>query len=244
MTPPGLKAHLVDPGVHAPAETRQCQCNASWGGLSCQGPAAARAALVGTAGAPPLICKGINLPVTLGRVWPPLCCLSHGASWLLCPPCHPAQPTLSPAALRAPEEGRHCRVPPPHQPFLASIWITFSPVLFMRTPLLLPTLRASSHLGLGGLSRFFILIIFHSSPCKAPGSAAWPHDSLAGSGCRLERAFVWPREQMGRAAAGGMCSRSFFPSRPAAPRSACACPGSAHSLVVDPQAEKLGENQG
>lgn len=115
----------MDPGVHAPAETRQCQCNASWGGLSCQGPAAARAALVGTAGAPPLICKGINLPVTLGRVWPPLCCLSHGASWLLCPPCHPAQPTLSPAALRAPEEGRHCRVPPPHQPFLASIWITF-----------------------------------------------------------------------------------------------------------------------
>lgn len=102
-TPPRLKAHLVEPDVHpplSPSDARAMPAGVAHpaegrepagheGSAGVQGWGSAPAPLPG---APPLLCKGINFPATLGWVWPPLCHQPHNASRLLCPTCCPAQP--------------------------------------------------------------------------------------------------------------------------------------------------------
>lgn len=190
---------MVDPDAHPPAEPWPCQHDVAAMAHRAEGQEAAGSA--SSAGghacgsASPLLCKGIiNLLGTLGEVWPPLPsaprCIS--AAWPNLPPS--PSPSWVPASCRLPgKPGPH-----PRQPFLASVWITFSPVLFMRTPLLLPTLRVSSLFSLGGPSRFFIPIIFLSPPCPAPGSARWPR---LGSASLFGRGSRWgERPQVGCAA--------------------------------------------
>lgn len=135
----------------------------------------------------------------------------------------PAVPTLLPSpTLQSCGGSQALPSPLSHHPFLTSIWITFSPIFFMRTPLLLPTLSVSSHFSLGGPSHFFILII-SLSPLPGPRLAEGAGQSLLllGHGSRWGG---WP--QLGWA---------VIPPHPphSTPGSACTCPASACGSVTD-----------
>lgn len=173
-------------------------------------------------GAPPLLCKGINFPVTLGRVQPLLCHLPHGAPWPLCPTCLPAQPQPRCAAG---SQGSQALPGAPSPPALPHLYLDnfFTHFIYEDSP---PSANTLSFLLLwsGRLVSLFYSYCFSLSPLQGPrlGSPA-------------------PREARGRPVPAGarLCLATgadgesgcrwdvqrFFPSCPAAPGSACACLG-------------------
>lgn len=127
-------------------------------------------ALTPLRGAPLLLSKGINFPVTLGRVWPPLFSLPHGASRLLCPPCRQPIPIPSHPRGAAGSWGSQTLPSPPSPPALPRLYLDnfFTCSIYEDSP---PSANTLSFLLLcsgSSISLFFIHLIFLPPPLPGP----------------------------------------------------------------------------